>query len=35
MNEFLEMLGGCIAVAFIGAASAVMAVLTVYFLERE
>lgn len=35
MNEFLEVMGGAIAIAFIGAASAGMVILTIYFFERD
>lgn len=35
MNEFLEVMGGTIAVAFIGGVSAGLVLLTVYFFERD
>lgn len=35
MSEFLEIMGGTIAVAFIGALGAGLVVLTIYFFERD
>ena len=35
MNEFLEIVGGYIAIAFVGGVSAALVVLTIYFFERD
>lgn len=35
MNEFLEFMGGAIAIAFIGGVSAGLVVLSIYFFERD